>query len=405
MQKINKELVQYVVQLMEKQVTKEQIKNQLVSVGWSEDEAEEVYSQVLITQGIPVPSEAMRSTSEKKSSTLEVVINLFSFILLGIVATSLGVLLYQIIDKYFPDALINMSSYRYGVSTRSIHYAIASLIVAFPVYYFSLHMWFLGFQKDERKVETKLTKLLTYLVLFIVSIMIVGDLIITVYTFLQGELAIRFFLKALTILVIAGTIFGFYFLERRKIQYRKPVKEKVFKIFGWTTTVVILLAVVIGFIAGGSPAKERKRGFDQQRIKDLNSLAICVKNYANKYQRLPSSLSELQKITSYTYCANKKDPETKKDYIYRVISNSRVKGFVREGDFELCANFSLKAEDEGEYRNKNMNIIYMAVTQGLWKNHSAGQSCNQMTVKLGNVKNNVPASGNNSSMIINQLKK
>ena len=387
MQKTNQKLIQYVNQLIQGRVTKEQIKNQLEAVGWSENEADEVYSQALIAQGIPVPSETMRSTFGKKSSTLESVLNLFSFVLLGIVAVALGTLFYQIINKYFPDPLAN--TYKGRVLTGSIHYAIAVLIIGFPTYYFSLYMWFRGFKKDEGKTESKLTKWLTYLILFIVSNVIIGDLIASVYTLLQGELTGRFFLKAFTILTIAGAIFGFYFLERRKIQYHKVIKEKVFKIFGWVVAVVILVAIIMGFIVSGSPSKERQRRFDQQRISDLSSITNCVKGYATKYKRLPNSLSELGKSASYAYCAGKKDPKTKKAYEYRVISSSVTKGLVREGKFELCADFSLKAEN-GESGKGIGNYYYTRNNAYRWKNHSAGHNCQQITVKLGDTKRVLP---------------
>lgn len=371
------QLVQYVSQLVQSGVAKKQIKEQLLAVGWSENEADAAYSKALIEKGVPIPNKAMQSTFGKKSSTIEIAINLFSFVLLGIIATALVTLFYQIINRYFPDPLM-IGYYRNSFQTDAIHYAIAALIIGFPIYYMSMRLWFRGFQKDEGKVETKLTKWLTYLVLLIASITIVGDLIVAVYKLLQGELSARFFLKALTIFVIAGAIFGFYFLERKKIQYRKPISQNVFKIFGAIISAIILIGIILGFMAGGSPTKERKRGLDRQRENDLSSISRCVENYAKQYKRLPNSLSELQKTASYSYCANKKDPSTRKPYEYRVIYGSKTVRAIREGEFELCAVFALKSENETVKYNSNK-----------WSKHSAGRNCDKATVVLEDLNRSI----------------
>ena len=73
--------------------SKESIKEQLLAVGWAEDEIEQAYTDALIATGVPVPVDGTRGTYTKRTSTLEIVVNFFSFILLGIVATALGTLL------------------------------------------------------------------------------------------------------------------------------------------------------------------------------------------------------------------------------------------------------------------------------------------------------------------------
>ncbi|MEF3692171.1 MAG: DUF5671 domain-containing protein [Candidatus Moraniibacteriota bacterium] len=364
----NEQLIEYVLQLIQQDKTKQEIKDYLSAVGWPENEIDAAYAKALIRIGVPVPSEAMQTTFGKKSSTAEIAVNFLSFILLGIVAISLGTLLFQVIGKYFPDPLV----YRYGatISSEIVHYSIAALIIAFPLYWLAIRFWFRSFLRDEGKMETTLTKWLTYLVLLVASLVIVGDLITVLFTFLQGEISARFFLKALTILLIAGLVFGFYFLERRKIQYRRPVHTSVFKTLGGAVSFLIFLAIVLGFMAGGSPATERKRTFDEQRASDLSSLENCIQNFATKYKRLPTTLADLEK-TEYSYCASKKDPETGTAYEYRVIQASRQTAGNIEGEFELCANFSLSGEYGGEYYNSNK-----------WREHTAGLNCDSSIVVL-----------------------
>jgi hypothetical protein len=181
-------------------------------------------------------------------------------------------------------------------------------------------------------------------------------------------------LKALTILAIAGMIFGFYFLERKKVQYRTEVPRKVFLQFGYALTVVVMLGIVLGFIAAGSPATERKRSFDERRAEDLSSLANCVSNYAQQFERLPATLSDLERSSNFSYCTTR-DPETNEPYTYRVVSELAQTGAeTLEGEVELCAVFVLPSvEDDSSYP-------YLS---GKWYEHGEGESCDveSITVK------------------------
>lgn len=356
------------------------IKAYLLAVGWSAEEANTALGEALIASGVPTPERGHRVGA--LSSTVEVVLNFFSFILLGIVATALGTLYYQIINYFFPDPLL----IRYGyadTSSSAMHYSIAALVVAFPLYASSVRLWFKRFREDEDKVESKLTKWLTYLVLLITAVTIVGDLIVTVYYFLQGEVSARFFFKALTILVIAGSIFGFYFLERKKIQYKNPITRQTFRSMGFAVSFLVVVGVILGFSVSGSPKTERMRGLDAQRSSDLMSIANCVSGYSFERKRLPESLSEIGKSSNFSYCmSNMSDPETGIPYSYRVTTPIQKVGTVTEGEFELCATFALVASgDTKGGAGASMPLDPYMVTSK-WSTHEAGLVCKTETVVL-----------------------
>ena len=191
---------------------------------------------------------------------------------------------------------------------RAQHYAIAGLIIGFPIYVLTLRMWFRRYREDEAKVESKLTKWLTYLVLLIAAITIVGDLVTAVFYFLQGEITARFSLKALTILSISGIIFGFYYLERRKVQYKSDISRKTFQMFGWSVLVLVFIAIILGFSTTGSPSTQRMRGLDNTRSQHLSTIAGCVSNYGANHKALPATLDDLILNTEYSYCAKPKRP-------------------------------------------------------------------------------------------------
>jgi len=302
-------------------------------------------------------------SQEPKSSMVEIFVNLLSFLLLGIISTAVGFLYFQVINKYFPDILSGVYQSYYSVSV--IHYSIASLIIGFPIYLWAVLFWFKRFKSAPEKAESRLSKWLTYIVLFIASGTIIGDLITVIYNFLQGEYGVRFLLKALTILAIAGLVFGFYFLERKKIQYKKEISSGSFWLFGIFSGLLIISAVVLGFIAGGTPLEARLRNFDLQRTSDLQELSLCISNFAYDNERLPEDLDELKNNARYSYCAVRiSDPETNKNYEYSVISKD---------EFELCGDFVLSNSDDFK------NVGYY----GKWEKHDKGRLCEKQTATFG----------------------
>lgn len=377
MEEYSKEsLISFVVEEIRNGTRKEAIKEKLVSVGWSEDESDEAYAQALRNTGIPVPNGVSSRGFTKKTTTLEVVLNLFSFILLGIISFSLGRLYFEIIDKYFPDVVADnvsksyTANYASQVSTDAVHYAIAALIIAFPLFFFVMKHWFQIFRNEEGKIESKLTKWITYLILLIASVTIVGSLITTLFSFLQGELSMRFFLKALVVLSIAGMVFGFYFLERKRVQYKHDIAPKLFRGYGIGVLVVIVMGIVLGFLAAGSPQTERLRTLDNERSSGLSSLSSCIENYAQTYKTLPKNLSDLDTSSSSSYCASplRYDPKTREEYEYRVVSdNDSLRGNIYEGSYELCAFFDLASDSsmrEETYQSRS-----------IWYTHPTGRSC------------------------------
>ncbi len=368
----------YVADALRKGTSLDTIKQSLLAVGWRVSDIDTAVAAGLLLSGVPAPEGGGSGGKGKLATAVEAAINVFSFILLGMIAYALVTLYYQIINKYFPDPLYLRSGMS-SVDTGAIHYAIASLIIAFPLYVLAVRMWFKRFRDDSEKVETILTRGITYIVLLIASLTVVGDLVASLYKLLQGEISVRFVLEALTVLVVAGIIFRFYFLERRKIQYRSDIPRKTFLAFGWATLAFVLVGIILGFVVAGSPQHERMRGFDAQRSNDLRSLATCIGTYAANQKTLPLSLDELSQNTQYGYCvSNVLDPETASQYGYRIVTASIKDTAVPQASFELCADFSLDAVSDAA------GVNTYAYPNDKWSTHGTGRSCTTEIVNLGN---------------------
>jgi hypothetical protein len=373
----NEKLFPYVASRVRGGAKKSDVKEELLAVGWSEEEADAAYAQALIEGGIPVPEGT--GAFARKSSTADIMIGFFSFILLGIVVSAIGTLFFEVIDRFFPDPAAN-GAFGSTVSLESVHYSTAALLIGFPLYFFAVRLWFRRFREDDGRTESRLTKWVTYLVLLAASVTIVGDLIAILFTFLQGEITARFFLKALVVLGIAGMVFGFYFLERKKIQYRQDISRSVFQSFGWGLLGVIVLGITLGFVTAGSPETARQRALDARRASDLSALAGCVRQYAEDFSRLPRTLADLQASTDYNYCPRPNDPETGNPYAYRVVKDFDRPEKGSEAMFELCAVFGLHSE--GDTSSTEPLLSEYGPTSGKWSAHEAGKSCDTEMVVL-----------------------
>lgn len=143
-------------------------------------------------------------------------LHLLSMIALYVSAGSFIALIFSYINLYFPD-ILTTDNYYYSKSLyESIRWSISILIIVFPVYLWT--NWTLGKQYSAlpEKRNLKVRKWLIYFTIFIAAGVIIGDVVTLIYNLLGGELTIRFLFKILTVLLVSGAIFGYYFSDLRK---------------------------------------------------------------------------------------------------------------------------------------------------------------------------------------------
>lgn len=308
-----------------------------------------------------------------KTTAKDFFIYLGSFAGLYVSAISLIVLLVAIINRSLPDAL-NSSYYYYpieGFYTAPIRFAIACLIIVFPIYlgvaaYIDRY---LRAHPDRKEVAVR--KWLTYLTVFVTAVAVAVDLVVLVNTFLGGEITARFILKVLAVLVVSGGVFGYYWYDLRKtFTSDSPKRTKAIVI---AACVVVFGSLVWGFVSVGSPMSARDARFDQRRVDDLTSIQWQIVNYWQQKARLPQAAADLNDpISSFMVPV---DPETGKAYTYQKTANL---------SFKLCADFSTKvtAPTTRGYATDGMMSepsIAGGVIAGSWA-HDAGTVCFDRTI-------------------------
>lgn len=269
----------------------------------------------------------VQSQTSKRNLPRDVFLHLLAIVTLYWSAISFVTLCWQYINYFFKDALDYQ--YMYGGFSGPIRFAVASLIIVFPV--FMLVSWFLNkiYSKEAQVRESKLRKWLIYLTLFVAALVIIGDLISVINTFLGGEITVRFILKALSVLVVAAIVFWYYLDD-----VRRDSPSKLSKYFAIATGIIVLVSVVGAFFIIGSPAKARLMQLDQRRTNDLQTIQYQVVNYWQRKGTLPETMSDLDDpISGYS---SPVDPENNQPYEYHIKDAVSL-------TFELCATFSLSS--------------------------------------------------------------
>jgi len=303
-----------------------------------------------------------------KTTPKDFFLHLGATIVLYAAAVALINLAFSIINYAIPDPL---ASYFYA---GNVAWPISMLIVLIPLLY--VLEWFI--HRDYRLYPEKLNLWIRrwriYLTLFLAGATIVGDIIALINTYLSGELSGRFVYKIIAILVIAGIIFAYYLFDR--INAMDTGKRTRYTLAG-IGLVIVLVAVVGGFITVGSPSTQRALRFDQQRINDLSSIQWQIINHWQTKGNLPASLTELNDPLSGVNVPV--DPETDAPYEYN-----------RKGTttFEICATFGRPSQDlkgRGEFGGGGYPIAYPSRIYpdgGLDSNwqHEAGRTCFDRTI-------------------------
>ncbi len=266
-------------------------------------------------------------TQMKKTTPKDVFMHLLGFVAMYVSIVSFITLVFQYISVLFPDAL----NFYYSGILNQIRWSASVLIIVFPVYL--LVSWLLekDFSKNPEKRELRFRKWLVYFTLFVAAVTVIIDLITLVYNFYSGELTIKFFLDILTVLVVAAGVFGYYFWDLKRAPGEKSPKPRL---IAWVVSLVILAGIIASFIIVGSPATQRLRRFDEDRINALQTLQNEIVNYWIQKANLPSTLNDLK--NSITGFLPPLDPETNTSYEYNLLEPL---------SFELCAVFKTTGEN------------------------------------------------------------
>jgi len=263
---------------------------------------------------------------------------MLSLVALIFMAMSAGVIIFQIINKNIIDIL---EQYRGRYSPDQLKFAISALIISAPIFYLTMRQIYKNLFSGALAKDSGVRKWLTYFVLFISSVVMIGWLIATVNSFLDGELTTKFVLKAITAIAIAASIFTFYLYDIKREQVVGK-KDKTIQMYFYGSLAVVIAVFAASLFFVESPTETRNRKLDQRILENFNEIDRAVNDYYQDYDKLPKDLDELASEFNYLTDKDLKDPVTKKKYEYKITDDKK---------YELCAVFrtSNKNEDEARY--------------------------------------------------------
>lgn len=307
-----------------------------------------------------------------KTTPKDFFLHLGATIVLYVATGTLINLWFAIINYFRPDAL---AGYFYG---NAVAWPISMLVVLVPTLYIIEWLINRDISRMPEKKDLLIRRWRIYLTIFLASALMIGDLIALINVYLNGEITSRFIYKIIVILLVAGAIGKYYFFSLYSDLRWANLSRRIHPWFG---IIFVLVAIVLGFVAAGSPATQRALRFDNQRSNDLQNIQWQVINYWQTKGVLPETLADLtDPIYGFTAPT---DPETDDPYEYSL------------GDglsFELCAMFSRSTQDtkgRGEYgygrgglsvAYPSYDIAYPIIDdQNNW-DHEAGRACFVRTI-------------------------
>jgi Domain of unknown function (DUF5671) len=318
----------------------------LTARGWPEKDVYEALARHYERlAGVEIPSRAGTGTAAKDA--------FFYLLVFSTLATwtfALGSLAFTLIDQRFADTLFS-GAYSQTYDTYAIAAAMASMLVAFPIFLLVSRSTIRDVRKHPEKFDSPVRKWLTYMALVIAAGVFIGDLIAILTYLLRGEITSRFIAKALVVLVLSGGVFYYYFFGLRKPEDGETRSRWTRDVWmAIASTVAVIVMVILGFARIGAPSTQRMLRADQRRVRDLFQLSMQINSRWKANGRLPEHLDEISDVALA-------DPITRVEYGYRVKNGSA---------YELCASFSAAGTEENTTRNRSQ-----------WS-HPAGHHCFQL---------------------------
>ena len=219
---MDEKLIRFVDHARDRGMDHATIRQLLLSAGWKEKDIAEVFCTRDLEMTIPVPTgvASARARSSRRPGVprkaRDAFLHLLAFGSLYVWATSVIMLLFICLDFAFSDPAWRTSYAQLQAILSIMRVQLAIIIVSFPIF---LIVWNFLLREVRRNPETGkgvLRRWLGNLSLFIGAITLSGNAMTLIYFLLEGQLTIRFVLKAVILFLIAGGLVGYLAFTLRR---------------------------------------------------------------------------------------------------------------------------------------------------------------------------------------------
>jgi hypothetical protein len=189
---------------------------------------------------------------------------------------------------------------------------------------------------------------------------------------LDGEMTVKFILKAVTAIFIAAAVFSYYFFDIRRDKVEE--KDRIIKIYFFASLILVIASLTAAFVYSPTPAETRAKRQDNETLNRFNMIDNAINSYYAEKKKMPENLKELIGGNKYLIDSRYiKDAVSGEEFSYKILSDKK--------SYELCAKFQ-----SSNRTNDNMMDDYM---RDRWP-HDAGYKCiNQGIYSLDDVKGGI----------------
>lgn len=304
---------------------------------------------------------------EQNNSAKYAFFYLLSLVALIFMALSTGMIIFQIINK----TIVDIPLFSGGFDSGTLRFAISAIIISAPIYYLTMRQINKSLYNGSLHKDAEVRKWLTYFILLVSAVVMIGWLIATINNFLNGELTTKFILKAITAIIIAAAIFSYYFYDIRR-ESVIGAKDKTISLFFYGSLAIVVISLISAFFFIDSPTVARERRQDMANLEKFNMIDNAINSYYAEHGKLPANFAD---ITGDKTIANL-SVETFKDEITGKAFDYKGKDKMT---YELCTEFKTS--------NKDVNDIGQYNYKDRWT-HDAGYQC--MSQRVMDVKGTGP---------------
>ena len=288
-----------------------------------------------------------------------VIIQLGSLIALYVSISFFLTLVFGMINLIYPDAAD--AYYEIEGSSDSVRLGIAMVVVFFPAFITLTRITHVVKRQEKESEYTMLTRWLLYISLLVAGLTLLGTLVTVLYTFLNGDLTSRFFMKAGAVLCVVGLSFHYYLLEVKGYWIKHESRSFMFAV---GISLVVLMTLAFGLRHIDTPATVRDMKIDEQQVNDLRQLQYQIQN-----SLIENSSSTVASIITQLDLSSTNTPALREPYTAEATATG----------FKLCATFSR------DYTDPNTLTSPIDPTSRIknadnW-NYKAGRYCFERVVK------------------------
>ncbi|MCE9627721.1 MAG: DUF5671 domain-containing protein [Candidatus Eisenbacteria bacterium] len=348
---MNNDLHVFVRDALARGVSRDDLKRALRDARWPDDEIDaEMAAWHDAGLGLPVPRRRVGVSAR------EAFLYLLMFVALYMVAYHTGAILYAWIEHTWPDPTLG-TDVAYERGRGIVRLAVATLLVAFPVYLGTARITGRAVARDPDKRNSGVRRWLTYLTLFVAACVLIGDFIAVVLGMLNGDVTARFLCKAAVVAAIAGWMFSHYMGGLRRDEDAAPTPVRGYALqplLARAAGVLVLCVIALGLWIAGSPESVRRGALDRKRMQDIDAISQAVFQYRETFGVAPETLPDMVQRSPSAH-VNLRDPVTRAQYRYAVVDSE---------SFRLCAQFD-RPDSVGPWGEQGSEF---------WQ-HGAGEAC------------------------------